>query len=120
MSVRKSRTRIVQLAIAMVALAAMTLGGSFTAQAGTPGALAFATSNGFVSWDNGVCTSNNPATDPFVEETAIPAGNGAWAAVLFCTDGTLGSAILFPADGPANGVVAINGSTAVVPVDAVP
>lgn len=119
MSVLKLRTRIVQFAVAMVALAAMTLGGSFTAQAGLPGGFAFATATGLLVWDNGTCASDNPATTPAVEP-AIPAGNGAWAAVLYCTDGSLGSAIFFPADGPANGVVAINGATSVVPVDAVP
>ncbi len=117
-SVLKLRTRIVQLAIATVALAAMALGGSFTAHGGLVGGFGFDTATGFMTWDNGICTSDNPAT--VAVEPAMPAGNGAWGTVLYCMNGSLGSAILFPADGPANGVVAINGATAVVPVDAVP
>lgn len=115
MTLLKSRTRIVQLAIATVALAAMTLGGSFTAQAGTPGGLDFNAATGVLVYDAGTCSSDNPATTPGVE-TAVPAGNGAFASVLFCTDGTLMSAIFLPAPGPANGVVAINGATTVVAV----
>ncbi len=126
-SVLELRTRIVQLAIAMVAmvaLAAMTFGAvsvqaNITAPPATAAHLHLATTTGGLLGydgdnDNGTeCDSDNPATPG--TDLAIPAGNGAFGAVLYCTDGSVKSAILMPAAG-LNGVVAVNGATSIVTV----
>lgn len=129
MSFLKTRTRIVQLAIAMVALAAMTFGAvSVQADIAAPAAphLHFNPATGAAVYDAdnsgnviaGALTAGDCATDA-ASGPLVPAGNGAFGGVMTCpTSATgLGSVIVLPTSPTAGiAVVAINGATTVVNV----
>ncbi len=123
MSFLKSRTRIVQLAIAMVALAAMTFGAVTVQATDEQGATVvphahFNPATGALVYDaddTNTVTAGDCATDA-TTGPLVPAGNGAYGGIMTCAGG-FGSAIVLPTSATAGiAVVAVNGATTVVPV----
>lgn len=122
MSFLKTRTRIVQLAIAMVALAAMTLGGTFTAQAGGAAGTFNPVTGDATYSDSGVNCASIPAQagPPPVPGSfqLVPVGNGAWGGILPCNDGSFAAVTVLPTS-PTGGIIvgAIHGATAITSYD---